>query len=199
MSFPGGASGKKNPPANAGDIRDSDPIPGSGRSLGGGHSNPLQYSSLEKPWTEVPGGLQFMGSQSVRYDWSDLTRMHDAIFHSLLNVIMVMWLEELLGVSQVTFIYRSSVSNCLFSRVYSLLSKRRLHPPSCSSVNLEALLALFLIVLPICPITSLLPMMDQLLTSLVATPLYRHLELAQSWIHATIPPFVYIPQPQCAF
>ena len=47
MSFPGGASGKKNPPANAGDIRDSDPIPGSGRSLGGGHSNPLQYSSLE--------------------------------------------------------------------------------------------------------------------------------------------------------
>ena len=37
----------KNPPANAGDIRDADSIPGSGKSPGGGHGNPLQYSSLE--------------------------------------------------------------------------------------------------------------------------------------------------------
>ena len=34
----------KNLPANAGDIRDMGLIPGSGRSPGGGHSNPLQYS-----------------------------------------------------------------------------------------------------------------------------------------------------------
>ena len=33
----------KNPPANAGDIRDTGSIPGLGRSPGGGHSNPLQY------------------------------------------------------------------------------------------------------------------------------------------------------------
>ena len=39
----------KNPPANAGDIRDTDSIPGSGRSSGGGHGHPLQYSSLENP------------------------------------------------------------------------------------------------------------------------------------------------------
>ena len=39
----------KNLPANAGDIRDAGSIPGSGRSLGGGHSNPLQYSCLENP------------------------------------------------------------------------------------------------------------------------------------------------------
>ena len=32
--------------ANAGNIRDSGSIPGSGRSLGGGHSNPLQCSCL---------------------------------------------------------------------------------------------------------------------------------------------------------
>ena len=37
----------KNPPANAGDIRDAGLIPGSGRSPGGGHGNPLQYSCLE--------------------------------------------------------------------------------------------------------------------------------------------------------
>ena len=39
----------KNPPANAGDIRDTGSISGSGRSPGGGNGNPLQYSCLEKP------------------------------------------------------------------------------------------------------------------------------------------------------
>ena len=39
----------KKPPANAGDIRDAGLIPGSGRSPGGGHGNPLQYSYLENP------------------------------------------------------------------------------------------------------------------------------------------------------
>ena len=37
----------KNPPASAGDIGDLGSIPGSGRSPGGGHGNPLQYSCLE--------------------------------------------------------------------------------------------------------------------------------------------------------
>ena len=48
MGFPGGA-GVKNSPANAGDIRDTDLIPGLGRTPGGGHGNPLQYSCLENP------------------------------------------------------------------------------------------------------------------------------------------------------
>ena len=39
----------KNPPANAGDVRDLGSIPGSGRSPGGGHGNPLNYSCLENP------------------------------------------------------------------------------------------------------------------------------------------------------
>ena len=39
----------KNPPADEGDIRDVGSIPGSGRSPGGGHSNPLQNSCLENP------------------------------------------------------------------------------------------------------------------------------------------------------
>ena len=39
----------KSPPANAGDGRDVGLIPGLGRSPGGGHGNPLQYSSLENP------------------------------------------------------------------------------------------------------------------------------------------------------
>ena len=49
----------KNLPANAGDVRDLGSIPGLGRSPGGGHGNPLQYSCLENPidrgvwWTTV--------------------------------------------------------------------------------------------------------------------------------------------------
>ena len=39
----------KNLPANAGDIRDMDSIPESGRSPGEGHGNPLQYFCLETP------------------------------------------------------------------------------------------------------------------------------------------------------
>ena len=34
----------KNPPADAGDVRDKGSVLGSGRSPGGGHGNPLQYS-----------------------------------------------------------------------------------------------------------------------------------------------------------
>ena len=39
----------KNPPANAGNMRDLGSIPGLGRSPGGGHDNPLHYSCLENP------------------------------------------------------------------------------------------------------------------------------------------------------
>ena len=39
----------KNLTVNAGDIRDSGSIPGSRRSLGGGHGSPFQYSCLENP------------------------------------------------------------------------------------------------------------------------------------------------------
>ena len=46
LGFPGG-SVVKTLPANAGDIRDADLIPGSGRCPGGGHGNPLQYFCLD--------------------------------------------------------------------------------------------------------------------------------------------------------
>ena len=39
----------KNLPASAGYLRDVDSIPGSGRSLGEGNGNPLQYFCLENP------------------------------------------------------------------------------------------------------------------------------------------------------
>ena len=45
-----------------------------GWSLGGGHSNPFQYSCLENtiPWTEAPGNLLSIGLQRTGHNWSDL-------------------------------------------------------------------------------------------------------------------------------
>ena len=47
QGFPGDGIAVKNLPANAGDIRDASLNPGSERSPGEGHGNPLQYSCLE--------------------------------------------------------------------------------------------------------------------------------------------------------
>ena len=48
MGFPGG-SVVKSPPASAEVTGDTGLIPGSGRSLGEGNGNPLQYSCWENP------------------------------------------------------------------------------------------------------------------------------------------------------
>ena len=50
MDFPGGSDGK----ASAYNVGDPGSIPGSGRSLGKGNGNPLQYSFLENP---MDGGI----------------------------------------------------------------------------------------------------------------------------------------------
>ena len=47
----------KNLPANAVDAGDICSVPGSGRSLGVGNDNPLQYSCLVKPRTEETGRI----------------------------------------------------------------------------------------------------------------------------------------------
>ena len=60
--FPGGLDSEVSA-YNAGNLGS---IPGSGRSPGAGNGKPLQYSCLENPWTEEPGGLS-MGSPSVRH------------------------------------------------------------------------------------------------------------------------------------
>ena len=60
-----GAPVVKNPPVRAGD---SSSIPGSGRAPGEGDGSPLQYSRLENPMDEEPGGLQSTGSQRVGHN-----------------------------------------------------------------------------------------------------------------------------------
>ena len=62
-------------------------MPGSGRSPGGGHGNPLQYSCLENPidrgawWATVhcvtKSQIPSMVLQRVGYDWRDLAHSHN--------------------------------------------------------------------------------------------------------------------------
>ena len=58
----------KTPPADAGDIRDADSIPGSGRSLEEGTATHSSVLAWRIPWTEEPGRLQSIRLQRVRYD-----------------------------------------------------------------------------------------------------------------------------------
>ena len=70
--FPCGTSGKETA-CQCKRLRDTGSIPGSGRSPGEGNGNPLQHSI---PWTEVPGRLQSIASQTVRHNWSNLACTH---------------------------------------------------------------------------------------------------------------------------
>ena len=62
----------KNPPTNAGEVRDSDLTPGSGRCPGGGHGSPLQYSYMENP---VDRGRSLVSYSPWGHKESDTTEM----------------------------------------------------------------------------------------------------------------------------
>ena len=79
----------KNLSANAGDVRDSGSIPGSGRSPGGRHDNPLQYCCLENPM-DRGAWWATIGSQRVGQDWSNLA-------HSTYKSTSSFWLVSLGG------------------------------------------------------------------------------------------------------
>ena len=76
----------KNVPASAGDIRDMGSIPGSGRSHGGGHGNPLQYSCLENPVDRGPWWATVHGVTRVRHNLAthfNLTAIFSEYAHGL--------------------------------------------------------------------------------------------------------------------
>ena len=64
LCFPSGSDGKEST-CNAGNLGS---IPGLGRSPGGGHGNPLQYSCLENPNGEERGALQSMSHKEFKHD-----------------------------------------------------------------------------------------------------------------------------------
>ena len=69
------ASGKELP-ANAGNMRDTDLIPGPEISPGGGHGNPLQYSCLENPMDRDAAVHWVAQSQTRLKGLSARARMH---------------------------------------------------------------------------------------------------------------------------
>ena len=58
----------KNPPANAGDIRDAGSIPGQEHPLEEGMTTHSSILVWRIPWTEKPGGLQSIRLKRVRQD-----------------------------------------------------------------------------------------------------------------------------------
>ena len=75
----------KNPPANAGDIRDPRQV----RSLiwedplDNGMATHSSILAWRIPWTEKPGRLQSMGLKKVRHDWGNLAHKSLCFFFSL--------------------------------------------------------------------------------------------------------------------
>ena len=59
--------------------------------IGEGNGNPLQCSCLENPRDGEAGGLPFMGSHRVGYDWSDLVAV--AVFCSLPYMAWKFWVR----------------------------------------------------------------------------------------------------------
>ena len=64
----------RDPPADAGDARDTSPIPGWGRPPGGGHGSPLQCSGLENPMDR--GGWPAAVRGVAESDTAALTNTH---------------------------------------------------------------------------------------------------------------------------
>ena len=83
IRYPGGAV-VNNLPANAGDARETGLIPGSGRSLGEGNGNPLQYSCLGNP---MDRGAWRATVHRAAKSWTRLKRLSTAQ-HNLLNSII---------------------------------------------------------------------------------------------------------------
>ena len=66
--FPGGSDGKE----SACDAGDLGSVPGSGRSSGGGHDNPLQYFCLENPMSYIIHGVARCRTQLSYFHYWDL-------------------------------------------------------------------------------------------------------------------------------
>ena len=111
----------KNTLANAGDKRDLGSIPGSGRSPGGGHGNPLQYSCLENSmdrrawWAMVHGvtnswtWLKQLSMQSIPFNATD-----DMVRGQTMEIQWLLSLSTLRGTSTHLKLWTSSPKSVHF-------------------------------------------------------------------------------------
>ena len=84
----------KNPPANAGDVRNSGLIPGSERPPGEGHSNPLQYSCLENPMDRRAWPYTVHG---ITESWTQLNRLSTHAHTAKTDHLESKWIHNLLS------------------------------------------------------------------------------------------------------
>ena len=80
LSFPCGSDGKE----SACNVGDPGLMPGSGKSLGEGHGNPLQYPCLENP---MDGGAWWATYNPLSRKESDTTEQLQFHFFTLLDFI----------------------------------------------------------------------------------------------------------------
>ena len=78
----------KNPPANAGDIKDAGSISVSGRSPGEGHGNPLQYSCWQNP---THRGAWQATVHGVANSWTGLKQLS---MHTCIFLLYIKWLGK---------------------------------------------------------------------------------------------------------
>ena len=81
----------KSLPANAGVIRTVGSIPGSGRSPEESMATHSSILAWKIPWMEEPGGLQSIGSQRVKYNWSNLACMHSLLLDGGTFPVTSLW------------------------------------------------------------------------------------------------------------
>ena len=96
----------KKPPANAGDIRHIGLIPGMGRSLGGGNSNPLQCFCPENPMDRGAWRAAVHGVARVGHNWSDLAHTQASCTHSVTPLFRNTKLENFLFLPRSQFKFR---------------------------------------------------------------------------------------------
>ena len=137
----------KNPPANAGDMRDMGSTPGSGRSSGWGHGNPLQYSYLENSMNR--GAWRSMVHRIAEKDTTEATEHTYTHFCSnawycpkwdivhcfqkllfldyasdlIISINLNIYFSKVQNLFRVCHTFRFfSILNILFLKVYALLS-----------------------------------------------------------------------------
>ena len=85
MTFPCYSVSKESA-CNAGNTEETGSIPGSGRSLGEGNGNPLQYSCLENPMERGAWRVTGHGVAKSQIEWSDLAHIN-GLSADLFNII----------------------------------------------------------------------------------------------------------------
>ena len=98
-----------NSPANSGDGRDAGWIPlGWEDPLEEGMATHSSILAWRIPWTVKPGGLESMGSQKVRHDWSNLAHTHTHSFYNTkINLNNMKW-DNIIKVTSTPYSIRNS-------------------------------------------------------------------------------------------